>query len=152
VASPDPNLPVGGQQHPPVPPPSPGLGGPGYANRSGYLPVGEAGLASPATGSRLGLVAVILGGAALVLELVFAIVQVGLIASELYSVFDLASYVHNFLITPLAVGGIVLGAIALARRGTPKALAGIGLGIGIAMLVEAITSVLYTVVIPLVSR
>lgn len=86
--------------------------------------------------NTLGLVAAILVGACLVLEVIASISTTAIIASRDadYAAYGAVALLFSILEGLIATAAIVLGAIGLAGRDTPKALAGIGLGGGIAVL------------------
>jgi hypothetical protein len=134
----------------PVPPPAPhgspsvGYGAPAYGSPAG-APTGVPG---PAATRRNvpGLVSVILLGACLLLQLIQTVVQQSMIAAPdvSFEAVGLVSFVFTFVGGLLAIAAIVLGAIGLAGRDRPRALAGIGLGGGIVTVV----SILIAVIVP----
>jgi hypothetical protein len=90
--------------------------------------------AGPRTGNPLGVVSVILVGVLLVLDMIRAIASGALFAARAFEVYSGVSLLFAVLQALVAAGALVLGAIALAAKGRPKALAGIGVGAGAVML------------------
>jgi hypothetical protein len=126
----------------PVDPPSAA-----YPPNPQYAPT-QGQVSKPArTGNLLGLVALIVGVVLLMFGFVMMLVQGGLIAAEVYDALGAVSLLNTVVSGLLAAAAIVLGAVGLAQRGRPKALAGIGLGIGAAVLVSVFSGVLYSVIV-----
>lgn len=112
--------------------PAPGAGThPGYAQpaHAQREPSSNALTANP-----LGLVSTIIVGVILVVELISSFTIGSMFATGNYDAYSAVAAIFAGVRALLAVGAIVVGGIALARRGRGKALAGIGLGGGVVVL------------------
>lgn len=101
---------------------------------------------SPANGparNRLGLVALILGAIPSVLGLIFLLAQAAMIAGgDPYAIGTLSG-VATVLNGLLGLAALIVGLIALTRRGLGKALAAAGTALGAATLVGVLGNLLY---------
>jgi hypothetical protein len=106
----------------------------------------------PTSGRRggLALIGVILAAAAVALQFIGVIVQALLLGTRAYDLLGAVSGVVGILSALLAVGAVVLGGLALARKERPG-LAGIAIGAGGALVIGEIGSLLYTALIPVVT-
>lgn len=106
---------------------------PGYAAGPAVTP--PAAIApAPQRRNVAGLISFILGIVLLVTMTVNLVAQIALVTSGGYLAMSGVLAILGFLQTALALGAIVAGVIGLVRKDLGKALAGIGLGIGIAVL------------------
>lgn len=111
-------------------------------------PQGSAGRAPAKRGNPAGLVAVILVVANLLATIVsYGVQAVIMRTSSSIPELELSNLTFSIIGGLLALGAVVLGAIGLAARGRPKALAGIGLGAGAFALVNMLTVIL---IVPLI--
>lgn len=112
-----------------------------YAPPPGYAAAPPA--PAPRNTNVPGVISVILGGVLLVTATVSMLAQFAAIQSghhEWFLVIGPATQVVEGL---LAVGAVATGIVGLTRKGRPKALAGIGLGIGVAVLWQNVGALLY---------
>ena len=113
-----------------------------YAPPPGYA------AAPPPPASRTtnvpGVISVILGGVLLVTATVSLFTQFAIMTSGQYELIGVVSSVMGIIQSLLAIGAIATGIIGLTRKGRPKALAGIGLGIGVAVLWQNLGALLYS--------
>lgn len=147
-------------QHPPQ------TGGPAYppASQPGYpaapTPPGygatpaQPGYPAPSApparrGNPAGLVAAILVGASLALQLIQSVSMAAMFASPDFdpSFYGVVAAVFSVFQGLLAVAAVVLGAIGLAAGRRPKALSGIGLGGGAVVLFGILSGFLSTALI-----
>jgi len=100
-------------------------------------------------GNPAGLISVILVAAALALQLVSAVVSAAVLGSAAmrYDLYGLFTTVFAVLQGLVAIAAIVLGAMGLAARDRPKALAGIGLGGGTVVLFGLLAGQLTTLLL-----
>ena len=123
---------------------------PGYAAGTAYAgtPGSPAAPAPTASGPKnaLGLVALIIGVATLVLSTVTLISQAVMLLQPDYDyqLVNLVTTVFTSIGGLMALAAVVLGAIGLAKKGAPKAAAGIGLGIGIATVWAILGNLIYS--------
>ena len=97
----------------------------------------------PSTRNNLGVVALVSGITAVVLNIIGLIIQRILIhgydgTSAYLEGLRTSSYIFAITVTLLALVAVICGAGGLALRGRGKAMAGIGLGIGIAVVAASI--------------
>ncbi|KAA9144434.1 hypothetical protein F6B41_30510 [Microbacterium lushaniae] len=109
---------------------------------------------APATsamrGNPLGLASTVIGAVLLLSLFLQMIVQVGAIGRGDVGMLGIIGVATNVIQGLLALAAVVCGAIGLTRRGRPQALAGIGTGIGVAMLISTIVwGLLYPAVLSL---
>jgi hypothetical protein len=102
---------------------------------AGFEP-GPAPARTPRRGNPLGLVAALLVGLALVIQLTSSVVTAGLLSSYsgAYEAYGTTTLVFGVLQGLVGLAALVLGAIGLAARDRPKGLAGIGVGGGAVLL------------------
>lgn len=98
----------------------------------------------------LAITAFSLGATLLALELVANFSQAIILIGRMYAALELFSMMRTVLFALLAVAGVVLGAISLARE-PRRGLAGLGTGICAAVLVGIIGGLMYTLVLRLES-
>lgn len=120
---------------------------PQYPPQPGYPP--PQGTEIPAR-NPLGLVSVILGGIPLLFGVIVPFVILAITRLGDYNLIGIFSALFNGLAFVLGVAALVVGLFAITRKGLPKALAGIGTGLGIAAAWGGITAFLYPVVMQLV--
>lgn len=116
---------------------------PPYPPQPGYLPSDGAGY--PAR-NPLGLVSVILGGIPLLFGLLAPLLYLVTARSGDYNLVGVFSGILNGLSVVLGVAALIVGLIALTRKWQPKALAGVGTGLGIAAAWGGITAFAYPLV------
>ncbi|TFV84813.1 hypothetical protein E4V99_07155 [Microbacterium sp. dk485] len=135
-----------------TPPQSPAPSAPqAYGTPAGYpSPAAYAPAASAVRGNPFGLASAVVGAVLLLSLFLQMIVQVGAIGRGDVSMLGIIGVATNLIEGLLAVTAVVLGIIGLTRRGRPQALAGIGTGIGVAMLISTIVwGLLYPAVLSL---
>ena len=112
-----------------------------YAPPPGYI------AAPPPPASRTtnvpGVISVILGGVLLGTATISMLAQFAAIQSGHHEWFLVINPATQLVQGLLAVGAVAAGIAGLTRKGRPKALAGIGLGIGVAVLWQSLGAVLY---------
>lgn len=150
MTNPEPHPDQAAAPHAAAPPPAPGLGGPGYSVAGVYQPIADPGRPT-STKRRLGLVALILGVAGLIVELAFVFGQIGAISARAISVIGAIALAQNVIVGIVGIGAIVCGALALVRRNEPRGMAGVGLGIGIALVSSILITVVYSALIAVVT-
>ena len=127
-------------QHPPFPqqqphyqsPPPHAYGAQGYP---GPAPASSA----PRSGNTMGLVAIIAGVLILVMQVVGMIGQAAVIRGTDYAAIQVVNVVQGVVQGVLGLVAVVFGIIGVVQKDKPKALAGIGLGIGLSALIGVIT-------------
>lgn len=151
--------PAGPQQpayaaHPQQPAPSgQPQGGQSYGDHSGaptpqqqwaaaHPPQGSPADPGAKRGNPAGLFAAILVGVTMVIAILQTVVTATLITGTApgYSLYGTVTMIIAVVQGLIALAAVVLGAIGLAQRGRPKALAGIGLGGGAVVLVQLLAS------------
>lgn len=139
-------------QYPPAQPDRLPAGTP-YPQQSSYGQPGGP-TARPASNS-LGVIAVILGGIPLLFSLIQPVITVLLLRAatnfriSAYDSVGALSAVVSGLAFVLGAAAVVVGIIGLRRRGASKALAGVGVGLGIAAVWGGIAGFLYPLVMSL---
>jgi len=134
---------------------------PGHAAAPGYpegaYPAGAGYAVAPAaapTAARntLGLVALIIGVATLVLSTVTLVSQGAMLLQPDYDyqLINLVTTVFTSIGGLMAVAAVVLGAIGLAKKGAPKGAAGIGFGIGVATVWSILGNLIYSGILSVV--
>lgn len=110
-----------------------------YGTPAGYpAPASYAPAAPAVRGNPFGLASTVVGAVLLLSLFLQMIVQVGAIGRGDVSMLGIIGVATNLIEGLLAVTAVVLGIIGLTRRGRPQALAGIGTGIGVAMLISTV--------------
>ncbi|MCS5734242.1 YML083C domain-containing protein [Herbiconiux daphne] len=138
---------TGGQVPHPGYGPNPGSGpNPGYAPGTATAPPP---LIPRPTRNTLGLASLIVGAIGPVLGLLFLLIQAALIGSGETQAIGAAGAVNGVLSGLVAAAALVLGLIALSRRGASKTLAAAGIALGAAGLVGVFGAVLYGLVVNL---
>lgn len=133
-----------GPQAGPVPTGYPQGAYPAYASAP-YPPSTEPGVTSRR--NTLGLVSVIVGAVPLLLGLISPFVTLLAYHGTNYDLIGLANAILNGIGFLLGLAALIIGLIAVTRKGLPKALAGIGIGLGIGATWGGITALLYPVVL-----
>jgi hypothetical protein len=99
----------------------------------------------------LGVVALIVAAAAVILGFVMNLVQAGIIATGDYTVIGIITAVQTGINGFLGLAAALLGLIALLIKGAGKAFAAAGFAVGCSILVGVIGALLYSVVIQIVA-
>ncbi|QEW04609.1 hypothetical protein [Microbacterium lushaniae] len=129
---------------PPVSPQSPADSAPqahrapaGYPAPAAYAAPGSAAPASAARGNPYGLASIVVGAVLLLSLLLQMILQAAALGGtgDALSIIGVAG---NLVQGILSIVAVALGVVGLTRRGRPQALAGVGTGIGVALLVSTI--------------
>jgi hypothetical protein len=129
AAQPHPGQPYPGQHYPGQPYPA----GPGAGASARNIP---------------GLVAFIAGMVLLGVQLVWSVVQALVIRGGSYEIIQVLNGVAGVVNGLLALVAVVFGLIAVLQRGRPKALGGIGLGLGLGALVGVLSGfVIYPITV-----
>lgn len=145
AGAPPPARPQQAPGHPPgadyQPPQAAGYG------RSPYSPFG-AGDAAGESAARnpLGLVSVIVGAVPLLLGLIGPFLPLAIMSAGNYGLYSVVIAVLNGVGLVMGIAALVIGVVAITRKGLPKALAGIGVGLGIAAVWGGLTAFLYPLV------
>jgi hypothetical protein len=124
---------------------APQYAAPGYA-AGAYPPAAyPAAAATPAPARNpLGLAALIIGGILMLNSLVSLLVQTATIRGGNFPMIGAITAFFSVAQGALAVAAIICGAIALTRKGRAKGAAGVGLGIGIAVLWSVLNGLFYS--------
>lgn len=133
-------------ENPAVAPYDPGFSAtPAYAATSAQ-PGAPAPAALPGTKNTLGLIALIIAVATLVLSTVTLISQGAMLLQPDYNymLINVVTTIFTSIGGLLSAAAIVLGAIGLTKKGAPKGAAGVGLGIGVATVWSILGNVIYS--------
>lgn len=108
--------------------------------------------AAPARPARnvMGIVALVIGAVLLLSSTTSLVAQAFLIRAADYTLISTVLAGFSTLQGILAVAGVVCGSIGLALKGRPKGAAGVGLGIGVAVLWSVLGSFLFGALVQLV--
>ena len=107
--------------------------------------------AAPARPARnvMGIVALVIGAVLLLSSTISLVAQAFLIRAADYVLISTVLAGFSTLQGILAVAGVVCGSIGLALKGRPKGAAGVGLGIGVAVLWSVLGSFLFGALVQL---
>lgn len=135
----------------PPPPQQPLPGSSASPNSGQYSPYGQPpGLPPrPKRADIAGISAVLLVAAALVIQVAQSIITAGMIGgtNTSFEIYGLLMGVIAVVQALLALAAVIIGAVGLAGRGRPKALAGIGVGGGAVLLFGLLSSQLTNVLV-----
>lgn len=111
----------------------------------------HAGAAAPRPKNTIGLIALIVAIATLVLSTVTLIIQAAMMLQRDagYQLINAMTTVFTSIGALLALAAVVLGAIGLTRKGLPKGAAGVGLGIGVATVWSILGSLIFNGIVSL---
>ncbi|TAJ47923.1 MAG: hypothetical protein EPO52_06955 [Herbiconiux sp.] len=119
---------------------------PGYGSNPSGAPAPQSGAAGR---NPLGLASLVVGAIDPLLGLVFLFVQAGALRVMSGDIFGAISTVHTVLSALIGIAAVVLGIVALSRRGTSKTFAAAGIALGAAALVGVLGAVIYPVLVQL---
>jgi len=150
-AQPDHQAPPPGYQ----PPGQPGYQAPGQPTQPqhpGYGPNPSGAPApQPGTAARnpLGLASLVVGAIDPLLGLVFLFVQAGALRAMSGDVFGAINTVHTVLSALIGIAAVILGIVALSRRGASKTFAAAGIALGAAALIGVLGALIYPALVQL---
>lgn len=126
---------------------------PSYAQPAPQPPFGDGATATGSVPARntIGLIALLLGIVVLISSTVSLLAQAAVIASGDYNSLAVVNTVTATVEGVLALAAVVCGGIGLALKGRSKAMAGIGLGIGVCALWVVLGGVFYGLVVSLMA-
>ncbi|MBD3942969.1 hypothetical protein IF188_14840 [Microbacterium sp. NEAU-LLC] len=141
--------------YPSTPDPNAAYPNAAYPNAQTYPAQSSPGAAATAPArpkNTLGLVALIIAIATLVLSTVTLVTQAAMMLQPNYNyvLVNLVTTVFTSIGGLLALAAVVLGAIGLAKKGAPKGAAGIGLGIGVATIWAILGNLIYSGILSIV--
>lgn len=119
---------------------------PGYGPGAPYG-AGPSGAARPQR--TLGLIALVLAAIAAVLSFILTLVQAGIVYSTGPSLIGVLSGANQILTGLLAIGAVIVGALAVRRRDAGSILGAMGLGGGAVILIGVVSGLLYPVIVSL---
>lgn len=138
-------------------PAHPGYGAPtppAYAAQQGYTAAAQPGYpptSSPRAAARnpLGLASLVIGALAPLLGLLFLFIQAGALRAMSGDIFGAVNTVHTVLDALIGLAAVILGLVALSKRGASKTLAAAGIALGAATLVGVLGAIIYPVLVQL---
>lgn len=113
---------------------------PGYPPQPPYQGQPPQAVQPAGTSSSLGRVGLILGIAALVVDILSSLTFQIMLRLDAYQLYGIVNLFGTFVVFALALAALVLGLISLRRPNDSKAVAGIATGIGATMVIGNVVS------------
>ena len=104
----------------------------------------------PRPKNTLGLVSAILGASGFVLGFIFTFIQLGTYATNSTSFYGLLGGTRSVLDALLGLGAIALGVVGYLKGGPSKLLAIVGTTLGVALLLDVLNGLIFTIALPLI--